>query len=173
MDAVVAPLTLRRHFRRRLWGYSRVDVDRYVDEVVATNSKIRDELERVRVNADPIAQLSGDIASVLQALTDAVAAARERAEADADRLRNEARALVAEAEARAEDVRYEAATEAERRVQIVFMDACTRFAAVQQHRDTASTAVSRAVDALQAAMIALADVPAIPPVLGNELVTVD
>jgi hypothetical protein len=153
MDDLLAPLTPRRQFRRRLWGYYRDDVDRYVGDVVATNRRIREEIERLRTEADPIDRVSRDIASVLRALTDSVAQARDDAEADAARIRAEADAHVADALAAA----------------------ATRFAAVQQQRDTASEAVARALDALQAAMAALADVPSLPAVAGlaDTLVAVD
>jgi hypothetical protein len=153
MDDLLAPLTPRRQFRRQLWGYHRDDVDRYVGDVVATNRCIREEVERLRIEADPIDRVSRDIASVLRALTDSVARARDDAEADAARIRAEADEQVADALA--------AAT--------------TRFAAVQQQRDAASDAVARALDALQAAMAALADVPSLPAVAGlaDDLVGVD
>jgi hypothetical protein len=153
MDDLLAPLTPRLQFRRRLWGYHRDDVDRYVADVVATNRCIREEVERVRADADPIDRVSRDIASVLRALTDSVAHAREDAEADAARIRAEAEHDVA--------ATLEAVT--------------TRFAAVQQQRDAASDAVARALDALQAAMAALADVPSLATVAGvtDGLVAVD
>lgn len=143
MDEMLAPLAWRRRFRRRVWGYSVRDVDTYVDDVIATNARIRSEIERLRTDADPVDHLSRDIAGVLRAFTDAVAEARARAEQDADRVRADADAHVA-------------ATIAE---------ASTRFAALHQHRVTASEAVARALDALQQAMVALAQVPTLPETL--------
>jgi hypothetical protein len=153
MDDLLAPLTPGRQFRRRPWGYHRGDVDRYVGDVVATNRRIRDEMERVRSESDPIERVSRDIASVLRALSDSVGRARDDAEADAARVR----------------------AKAEEHVKTALDAATTRSAAVQQQRDAASEAVARALDALQAAMAALADVPSLPAVAGlaEDLVRVD
>jgi cell division septum initiation protein DivIVA len=153
MDDLLAPLTPGRQFRRRLWGYRCDDVDRYVGDVVTTNRRIHEEVERLRADGDPIGRVSRDIASVLRAFTDSVARARDDAEADAARIR----------------------AEAEDHAAAALRAVTTRFAAVQQQRDTASEAVARALDALQAAMAALADVPSSPDVAAvtDDLVRVD
>jgi ABC-type transporter Mla subunit MlaD len=153
MDDLLAPLTPGRQFRRRLWGYHRDDVDRYVGDVVTTNRCIRDEMDRVRAESDPIDRVSRDIASVLRALSDSVARARDDAEADAARVR----------------------AKAQEQVKTTLDAATTRFAAVQQQRDAASEAVARALEALHAAMAALADVPSLPAVsaLTDDLVSID
>lgn len=149
MDAVLAPLALRRRFRKRLWGYSTREVDEYVDDVIATNSRIRDEIERLRSESDPVNALGRDIAAVLRTLADSVSEVRERAEAEAAQLRADAEA---EAAASLEEV-------------------ATRFATVQQQRTAASESVARALDALQQAMIALAGMPTFtPPGSTDELV---
>ena len=76
-------------FSRRLFGYSRHEVDSHLDQGARAHQAACREIERLRA-AEPLTRVGGDVAALISSFAETVGTMRDAAKRDADDVRKEA-----------------------------------------------------------------------------------
>lgn len=149
-----------RIFHRRLLGYRRGDVDRYVEHAERHRSDDQAELERLREHATRAEDIGKHLADLLVRFAESVAAGEREA-------REQANHVIADAEARAELIEAEARkllAEAEDLAAATFAEAGRRYEVVTAAHNAASERIEDAIERMADALASLKAIPQFPDV---------